>query len=57
MLKNTESVMVIVECGFLSNPEEAEKLTENTYQRQVAWSIALGTLQYLEGASVITAAR
>ncbi len=57
MLKNTQGVMVIVECGFLSNPEEAKKLTENTYQRQVAWAIALGTLQYLEGASVITAER
>ncbi len=57
MLKNTDSVMVIVECGFLSNPEEAQKLTECTYQRQVAWAIALGALQYLEGASVITAMR
>lgn len=57
MLKNTQEVMVIVECGFLSNPEEAKKLTESTYQRQVAWAIALGTLQYLEGTTVITAAR
>ncbi len=57
MLKNTEGVMVIVECGFLSNQEEARRLTEHTYQRQVAWAIALGTLQYLEGASVVTAAR
>lgn len=57
MLKNTQKVMVIVECGFLSNPEEAQKLTESTYQRQVAWAIALGTLQYLEGTTVITATR
>lgn len=49
MLKNTKSTMVIVECGFLSNPEEAEQLTQSTYQRRVAWAIALGTLQYLEG--------
>lgn len=49
MLKNTKGVMVIVECGFLSNGEEAKLLTESAYQRQVAWAIALGTLQYLEG--------
>lgn len=57
MLKNTEGVMVIAECGFMSNSEEAIKLTQYTYQRQVAWAIALGTLQYLEGACVKTAAR
>lgn len=49
MLKNTKGVMVIVECGFLSNGEEAKLLTESAYQRQVAWAIALGTLQFLEG--------
>lgn len=48
MLKNTKGVMVIVECGFLSNRQEAELLTQSAYQRQVAWAIALGTLQYLE---------
>lgn len=49
MLKHTKSTMVIVECGFLSNPEEAQRLTDSAYQRRVAWAIALGTLQYLQG--------
>lgn len=49
MLKHTKNTMVIVECGFLSNPEEAQRLTESAYQRRVAWAIALGTLQYLQG--------
>ncbi len=49
MLKNTAGVMVIVECGFLSNSEEAELLCREDYQRKVAWAIALGTMQYLEG--------
>ena len=48
MLKHTKNTMVIVECGFLSNPEEAQQLTDSTYQRRVAWAVALGTLQYLE---------
>lgn len=47
LLKNTKKTAVIVECGFLSNSEEAGKLCNQTYQRQVAWAIAQGTLQYL----------
>jgi N-acetylmuramoyl-L-alanine amidase len=47
MLKNTQGTMVIVECGFLSNSQEAELLTQESYQRRVAWAIALGALQYL----------
>ncbi len=49
MLKHTKGTMVIVECGFLSNWEEAKLLTQESYQRRVAWAIALGTLQYLSG--------
>lgn len=48
LLKNSRPTTVIVECGFLSNSEEAQKLCDKTYQRQVAWAIAQGTLQYLE---------
>ncbi len=47
MLKNTKGTMVIVECGFLSNPQEAQLLVQETYQRRVAWAVALGALQYL----------
>lgn len=47
MLKHTKGIMVIVECGFLSNWEEAKLLTQENYQRRVAWAVALGTLQYL----------
>lgn len=49
MLKNTQAPMVIVECGFLSNSQEAELLTQEAYQRRVAWTVALGTLQYVSG--------
>lgn len=47
MLKNTKATIVIVECGFLSNSQEAQLLTMESYQRRVAWSVALGALQYL----------
>lgn len=49
MLKHTQAPMVIVECGFLSNTQEAELLTQEAYQRRVAWTVALGVLQYVSG--------
>jgi len=48
LLKHTEKTAVIVECGFLSNYEEAQKLCDKAYQRQVAWAIAQGIIQYIE---------
>ena len=47
LLKKTSVPIVIVECGFLSNWEEAEKLKTAEYQDKMAWAIALGILQYL----------
>lgn len=40
---------VMVECGFLSNPEEAARLTDEAYQRQVAFTIYAGLQEYLAG--------
>ncbi len=51
LLKKTEAPIVIVECGFLSNWEEAKKLQEDSYQNQIAWAVSMGILSYLrEGA-------
>ena len=47
LLKKTEIPIVIVECGFLSNSAEAEKLCTPEYQDRVAWAIHMGILQYL----------
>lgn len=47
LLKKTEIPIVIVECGFLSNREEADKLCSADYQDRVAWAIHMGILQYL----------
>jgi len=49
LLKKTEVPIVIVECGFLSNWEEAKKLQEDSYQNKIAWAVAMGILSYLEG--------
>lgn len=50
LLKKTGIPIVIVECGFLSNSEEAEKLCDEEYQEQVAWAIHMGILRYLNEA-------
>ncbi|MCI8858721.1 MAG: N-acetylmuramoyl-L-alanine amidase [Lachnospiraceae bacterium] len=48
MLKKTESPTVIVECGFLSNYEEAQLLVTEEYQQKVAQAVAAGILQCLK---------
>jgi len=47
LLKKTSSPIVIVECGFLSNPEEAVKLADETYQQKLVEAVCLGICQYL----------
>lgn len=47
LLKKTEVPIIIVECGFLSNSKEAEKLCTDEYQEELAWAIHMGILQYL----------
>ena len=37
---------VLVECGFLSNSAELQKLKDPDYQRQMAFAVAGGILQY-----------
>ncbi len=50
LLRKTEVPIAIVECGFLSNWEEAKKLQEEVYQDRLAWAVAMGILTYLNGA-------
>ena len=42
LLKKTKVPTIIVECGFLSNPEEAEKLRTKEYQETIANAIVKG---------------
>ncbi len=48
MLRKTQCPLVIVECGFLSNYEEAKLLTEDEYQDKMATAILDGIKKYLE---------
>ncbi len=42
----SENPTVMAECGFLSNPEEAAKLITEDYQRQVAFTLFSGLVQF-----------
>ena len=46
LLDNATVPAVIVECGFLSNPDEAYKLSQKEYRDNLAYSICLGILEY-----------
>lgn len=48
LLRRTKVPTVIVECGFLTNPEEAEKLAGEEYQEKVAKAVADGIVECLE---------
>lgn len=48
LLKRTEVPTIIVECGFLSNPEEAAKLTDTKYQKKMADAITKGIIACVE---------
>lgn len=47
LLLHVREPAVIVECGFLSNPREAEALEDPVYQDQMAWTIHMGIMEYL----------
>ena len=48
MLKLSEVPTIIVECGFLTNPTEAQKLTTEEYQNDIAFAICEGIVKWLD---------
>lgn len=46
IVKHVEIPMTIVECGFLSNPEEEKLLLDDEYQNKLAWGIYNGIIDY-----------
>ncbi len=47
LLYHAQIPAVMVECGFLSNYEETEKLKDENYQRKLAFLIALGIMDFI----------
>ena len=46
IIKHVEIPTSIVECGFLSNPEEERQLLNDEYQNKIAWGIYNGIIEY-----------
>ena len=46
IIKHVEIPTAIVECGFLSNPEEEKLLLDDGYQNKLAWGIYNGIIDY-----------
>ena len=47
MVNCTDTPSVIVECGFISNPEEEKLLQQENYKNNVCYLIMCGVLEYL----------
>lgn len=53
LLYNCKQPSVIVECGFLSNNAELEKLKTEDYQQQMAFSIYCGCIEYIINSDMV----
>lgn len=51
LLYQAKATAVLVECGFISNPEENTQLHDEAYQERMAFCIAQGIIQYFSGES------
>ncbi len=49
LLHNLTCPSILIECGFMSNPEELEKLKSDEYQNAISFNIAIGVMKYLGG--------
>ncbi|QQL45180.1 N-acetylmuramoyl-L-alanine amidase family protein [Sulfuriroseicoccus oceanibius] len=49
VVKNTPPPSVLVECGYLSNPNDARKFAKAAFRETVAKAIARGIMEFLEG--------
>ena len=48
LLENAKGTAVLIECGFLSNEVECEKLSQKEYQKQLSFSIICGIIEYIK---------
>lgn len=51
LLKSNPNPSLMIECGFLSNPEEEQKLSTWEYQQKVAFTIYGGLMEYIDATS------
>ena len=44
LMENLSCPAILIECGFISNPSECEKLCEKEYQKQLCFAILCGII-------------
>lgn len=49
LLKKSSGVLNIIECGFMTNPQEAANLQKKEYQKKVVEAVGAGITDYLQG--------
>ena len=47
ILNDCQAAAVLVEVGFVSNPQEAALLASDAYRSQIAWAVYLGIINWL----------
>lgn len=52
LTSSVECPTILVECGFMSNPQEAQKLASNEYQLKIAAILAGSYIQYLNNTAL-----
>ena len=48
VLERNENTAVLIECGFLSNEAECERLSQKEFQKELSFSIVCGIIKYME---------
>lgn len=51
LLKSNKNPSLMIECGFLSNPDEEAKLATWEYQQKVAFTIYSGLMEFIDATS------
>ena len=46
LIKDNQMASVLIECGFLSNENEAKLLVDEEYKEKIAWAIYVGIQKY-----------
>lgn len=46
IMDDTTAPVLLIECGFLSNPTEEKRLISEDYQEKTAWAIYTGLIKY-----------
>lgn len=51
LMENVKCAAILVECGFLSNPEEDQLLQDRSYQTRIAMTLTKALFDYKSGAA------